>query len=120
MAIDTVKDRGIVAAATDEPIRMIEIYHGKDEQWAGWYNLLINNEEGTPIAGPLNPEQAAPLLVLLDAVEERDALKEALRHIKAMCSQRNYSQDNKIAMTLDMVAQALSQSNQEPKESRDE
>lgn len=39
--------------------RLVEIYKGKDPEWAGWHNLILcngNEEENIAIAGPLDPE----------------------------------------------------------------
>lgn len=47
------------------PIKMIEIYGGRDELWKGWYNLIINDVESQPIAGPLHPELSEPFLKLI-------------------------------------------------------
>lgn len=47
------------------PIKMVEIYGGKDSTWAGWHNLLVSDLDNHPIAGPLSPIESAPFLELI-------------------------------------------------------
>lgn len=45
-------------------MKMIEIYGGKDEQWKGWHNLILDlggPEFDKSIAGPIDPETSAQL-----------------------------------------------------------
>jgi hypothetical protein len=41
-------------------LKMIEIYSGKDPEWKGWYNLIldIDGDAGNskPLQGPIDPE----------------------------------------------------------------
>ena len=48
------------------PIKMIEIYHGKDPNWAGYYNLCINDDASSCIAGPLTPYESEPFLKMIN------------------------------------------------------
>ena len=57
------------------PIKMVEISGGKDPAWKGWYNLLINDEDGHPIAGPIHPDLSKPFLEVIEAWNTR-ALQE--------------------------------------------
>ena len=51
---------------------MIEIYSGKDEQWKGWHNLILdidgNPGNGKAIKGPIDPETSEQLKVALGLV----------------------------------------------------
>ena len=46
-------------------LEMVEIYGGKDPEWAGWHNLLLrlSDEPGDhkAIAGPLDPQTSLEL-----------------------------------------------------------
>ena len=51
-------------------LRMVEIYGGKDPEWAGWHNLILDlggPELDKPIAGPIDPETSLELKVSINA-----------------------------------------------------
>jgi hypothetical protein len=45
---------------------MVEIFFGKDEQWKGWHNLILdidgNVGNSKPIQGPIDPETSKQIL----------------------------------------------------------
>ena len=51
-------------------LKMVEIYGGKDLEWKGWYNLILDlggPEHDKPLAGPIDPESSAELMVAIKA-----------------------------------------------------
>ena len=53
-------------------LELIEIYKGKDQQWKGWYNLVLNLSDkpvdNKVIAGPIDPETSKQLKVAINAI----------------------------------------------------
>jgi hypothetical protein len=47
-------------------LKMVEIFFGKDEQWKGWHNLILdidgNVGNSKPIQGPIDPETSKQIL----------------------------------------------------------
>jgi len=61
----------------DMYFEMVEIYSGKDPQWAGWHNLLLrigsNPGDSKSIAGPLDPETSLEIKAALNlTIEHKD------------------------------------------------
>ena len=47
-------------------LKMVEIYGGKDPEWRGWHNLILDlggAEFDKPIAGPIDPQTSQELMV---------------------------------------------------------
>ena len=54
-------------------LKMVEIYHGKDVRWEGWYNLILdmeNPEFNMSIAGPIDPETSSGILTAIKNHEQ--------------------------------------------------
>ena len=51
-------------------LKMVEIYGGKNPEWKGWHNLILDlggPEFDKPIAGPIDPETSRQLKASIQA-----------------------------------------------------
>ena len=58
----------------DKPrLKMVEIYHGQDNRWKGWYNLILDMgdpELDRAIAGPIDPKTSSGILAAIKNHED--------------------------------------------------
>ena len=57
---------------TKSRLKMVEIYHGKDDRWKGWHNLILdmeNPEFNKAIAGPIDPETLSDIMAAIKYYE---------------------------------------------------
>ena len=53
-----------------QPLKMTEIYSGKDEEWKGWHNLTLDlgNLSSKALLGPIDPETSNQILEAMDGL----------------------------------------------------
>ena len=60
-----------------------EIYGGKDPEWEGWHNLVMDIgepvEDSKPIQGPIDPETSKQIFLALNNIRA-EAVKDAHKH----------------------------------------
>lgn len=58
---------------SDPKLKMIEIYGGKNEQWKGWHNLVLDVSDkagdSKSVQGPIDPETSAQIIKALSILK---------------------------------------------------
>lgn len=51
--------------------KMVEIYSGKNKEWVGWHNLILDlgNLSSKALAGPIDPETSAQIIEAMECCD---------------------------------------------------